>query len=82
MAEVTRHGIYYSEKTKSVLAPFRIDHPVDIKCPECGYTFTIDRDYIDRGERNTRAWCRECECEFIPEESDIVREDLWPERKH
>jgi hypothetical protein len=76
MSEVTRHGKYYSEKTKCVLAPEWFYNPVEIRCPECGYTFTIDRDYIDRGERNTRAWCRECECEFIPEESDIVREDL------
>lgn len=36
--------------------------------------FTIDKRYIDRGERNTLAYCRECDCEFIPEESDIVRE--------
>lgn len=36
MAEVTRHGIYYSEKTKCVLKPKRIEHPIDIRCPECG----------------------------------------------
>ena len=72
MAEVTKHGIYYSEKIKCVLKPEHIEHPVDIRCPECGYAFTIDEKFIDKGERNTRAWCRECECEFIPEESDIV----------
>ena len=76
MAEVTKHGIYYSEKTKCILKPKHIEHPVDIRCPECGYAFTIDEKFIDKGERNTRAWCSECDCEFIPEESDIVREDL------
>jgi len=75
MEKITRHGIYYSEKTKSVFRPSTIEHPVDIRCPECGYTFTIDKQYIDKGERNTRAWCSECECEFIPEESDIVKEN-------
>ena len=74
MAEVTRHGIYYSEKTNSVHAPIHIEYSVDIKCPECGHVFTIDRHYIDEGKRNTRAWCNECDCEFIPEESDIVLE--------
>jgi hypothetical protein len=75
MEKITRHGIYYSEKAKSVFSPSIIEHPVDIRCPECGYTFTIDKQYIDKGERNTRAWCSECECEFIPEESDIVKEN-------
>ena len=77
MAEITKHGIYYSEKTKCVLIVPVIEDPVEIRCPECRAVFTIDRKYIDKGERNTRAWCRECECEFIPEEPDIVKENPY-----
>ena len=79
MAEVTKHGMYYSEKTKCVFKPEYIEHPVDIKCPECDHIFTIDEKYIDKGERNTRAWCCECDCEFIPEESDIVVTEQVPD---
>jgi len=79
MAEVTRHGIYYSEANKCILLDPIIENPVDIRCPECGYAFTIDKQYIDKGERNTRAYCRNCECEFIPEESDIIEKQLSDE---
>ena len=35
MAEITKHGIYYSEKTKCVLIVPVIEDPVEIRCPEC-----------------------------------------------
>jgi uncharacterized OB-fold protein len=73
MAEVTRHGIYYSEKTNSVHAPLRIEDLVDLKCPECGHIFTVNRAYINESNRSIRAWCNECDCLFIPDESDIVK---------
>ena len=74
MEKIIKHGIYYSEGTKRAYLP-AIECPVDIRCPECGCIFTIDARHIDRGEHNTAAYCHNCECTFIPEESNIIKEN-------
>lgn len=67
MAKIIEHGKYWREEVKKAYKD------VLVKCPECDNTICVS-SYDIYISTNVEAWCM-CGCKFIPEKSDIVKED-------
>jgi hypothetical protein len=67
MAKIIEHGKYWREDIQNA------DSGVLIKCPECDNKFLVSN--YDCMVLGGEAWCK-CGCKFIPETSDIVKEDI------
>lgn len=65
--QIITHGKYWRDDIQ------KADPGVLIACPECGSEFMVSR--YDCIESEIKAWAEcECGCQFIPDESDIVKE--------
>ena len=67
MARVIEHGKYWVKEAQKAYGE------AQVRCPECGYIINMSSYYVYVNPQE--AWCL-CGCRFIPEASDIVKEQV------